>query len=125
VLGYVETPWAVLVPAAAALVGVCFGLIGLIVTARIPSIDLFSYFFTVFITPLFLFSGIFFPVSDLPEAVQPVAWLTPLHHGVELMRALTLTAEPLVAASHAAWLLVVSAVLYAPAINLIRRRLVV
>lgn len=123
-LGYVATPWAVLVPAAVALIGACFGLIGLIVTSRIPAIDLFSYFFTMFVTPLFLFSGIFFPVSDLPQAAQPIAWITPLHHGVELLRALTLTGDLAVAGSHALWLLAVAALLYAPAVNLLRRRLV-
>jgi lipooligosaccharide transport system permease protein len=122
--GYMQTFWAVLIPVAVALVGACFSLIGLIVTARMPSINLFSYFFTMFIMPLFLFSGIFFPVTDLPAAAQPIAWLTPLHHGVELMRALALTGDMTSAAGHALWLLVVSAVLYPPAMNMISRRLV-
>lgn len=123
--GYVTSPWAVLVPAATALIGLSFGLIGLLVTALMPSINMYAYFFTLFIMPLFLFSGIFFPVTNLPAAAQPIAWLTPLHHGVELMRALVLTGEPMTAASHALWLLAVSALLYPPAINLLRRRLVV
>ena len=38
------------------------------------------------IMPLFLFSGTFFPVSQLPEALQRLAWLSPLWHGVELCR---------------------------------------
>lgn len=42
------------------------------------------------ITPLFLFSGTFFPVETLPEQLQPVAWILPLWHGVDLARALTL-----------------------------------
>ena len=42
------------------------------------------------ITPLFLFSGTFFPIETLPEQVQPVAWILPLWHGVDLARALTL-----------------------------------
>jgi lipooligosaccharide transport system permease protein len=39
--------------------------------------------------PLFLFSGTFFPVSTLPAALRPLAWLSPLWHGVELARAAT------------------------------------
>jgi lipooligosaccharide transport system permease protein len=39
---------------------------------------------------LFLFSGTFFPISNLPAAIQPIAWLSPLWHGVELARALAL-----------------------------------
>ena len=42
------------------------------------------------ITPLFLFSGTFFPIDRLPEAIQPAAWLLPLWHGVDLARALSL-----------------------------------
>jgi lipooligosaccharide transport system permease protein len=42
------------------------------------------------ITPLFLFSGTFFPIEQLPEQVRPVAWLLPLWHGVDLARALSL-----------------------------------
>jgi lipooligosaccharide transport system permease protein len=41
------------------------------------------------VVPLFLFSGTFFPVSNLPSAVRPLAWLSPLWHGVELARAST------------------------------------
>ena len=45
--------------------------------------------------PLFLFSGTFFPISQLPDWLQPVAWVTPLWHGVELCRALALgTRQP-------------------------------
>jgi lipooligosaccharide transport system permease protein len=123
-LGYVESGWAVLAPLGVALVGLAFGLIGLIVTSLIPSIDLYSYFFTLFVTPLFLFSGIFFPISDLPDALQPVAWLTPLLHGVELLRALCLSGNLAAAAGHALWLACFSALLYPPAINLLRRRLI-
>jgi lipooligosaccharide transport system permease protein len=50
----------------------------------------FNAVFRFVITPLFLFSGVFFPLSRLPEPLQWVAWLTPLFHGVELVRGLTL-----------------------------------
>jgi lipooligosaccharide transport system permease protein len=51
----------------------------------------FNVLFRFGITPLFLFSGVFFPISRLPEWLQTVAWLTPLFHGVELVRGLTLS----------------------------------
>ena len=38
------------------------------------------------ITPLFLFGGVFYPVSQLPAWLRPVAYATPLYHGVELCR---------------------------------------
>jgi lipooligosaccharide transport system permease protein len=64
------------------------------------------------ITPLFLFSGTFFPVDRLPELVRPIAWLLPLWHGVDLARSAalgTLGQEPLLAAAHVAILLAMAA----------------
>jgi len=57
------------------------------------------------VTPLFLFSGTFFPVTQLPGPLQAVAAVTPLWHGVELARAAALSAPPaLPAGVHLAWL---------------------
>jgi lipooligosaccharide transport system permease protein len=42
--------------------------------------------------PLFLFSGTFFPISQLPDFLEPVAYITPLFHGVELVRKIALPA---------------------------------
>jgi len=72
---------------AIALVGYCFSAIGLAFTSVIHIIDVFSYFFTLFITPSFLFSGIFFPVQDrFPTALVWVAEATPLYRAVRLVR---------------------------------------
>lgn len=68
------------------LTGFLFGAIGLFFTGTIKVIDLYSFYFTLFLTPLFLFSGIFFPVSALPAWAQTAAWFTPLFHCVELIR---------------------------------------
>ncbi len=76
------------------------------------------------IVPMFLFSGTFFPVSQLPGWLQPVAYATPLFHGVELTRAVALglpTAWP--AAAHAGYLLAFVVVGWAAAIPAMRRRL--
>lgn len=61
-----------------------FAAIGLLFTSVIKVIDLYSFYYTLWLTPLFLFSGIFFPISRLPEWVQPFAWATPLFHCVSL-----------------------------------------
>ena len=50
----------------------------------------FPPIFRFLIVPMFLFSGTFFPISNLPAAIQPIAWLSPLWHGVELSRGLAL-----------------------------------
>jgi lipooligosaccharide transport system permease protein len=55
------------------------------------------------ITPLFLFSGTFFPIEQLPDQIRPIAWLLPLWHGVDLARALSLGTigdQPLVMLAH-------------------------
>lgn len=57
-------------------------------TQRTP--DRFAAIFRFLITPLFIFSGTFFPVEGLPAIVQPLAWLTPLYHGGVLARGLSL-----------------------------------
>jgi lipooligosaccharide transport system permease protein len=64
------------------------------------------------ITPLFLFSGTFFPIDRLPEIIRPVAWLLPLWHGVDLARSAalgTIGDAPLLAVAHVVILLVVVA----------------
>lgn len=64
-------------------------------TQRTP--EKFNAIFRFGITPLFLFSGTFFPVEQLPTALQAVAWVTPLYHGVRLCRGFamgTIGAEP-------------------------------
>lgn len=53
-----------------------------------------SSVFRFVITPLYLFSGTFFPITQLPEWMQPIAYVTPLWHGVELTRATALSTTP-------------------------------
>ena len=81
------TPWLLLAPFAIILTGFCFSAIGLAFTSVVKSIDLFTYFFIMFVTPSFLFSDIFFPVEErFPDALVAVAKATPLYHGVQLLR---------------------------------------
>jgi len=71
----------------------------------------FNILFRFIMTPLFLFSGIFFPVSQLPGFLRPVAWVMPLWHGVQANRSLALGSPDFAAiAAHAAYLLAVIAV---------------
>jgi lipooligosaccharide transport system permease protein len=124
-LGYARSWWTLLAPLTLVLVGASMGVIALIYTAIIEQMELFTYFFNLFVIPMFLFSGIFFPVTNLPGWAQPLAWLTPLHHGVEASRALVLSGDPATAAAHSAWMVGMLALLLPLALNLLRRRLVV
>jgi lipooligosaccharide transport system permease protein len=122
--GVVHTPLVLLSPIAITMIGLMFSVIGLTFTAIIPLIDYFTYYWTLFITPMFLFSGIFFPIDGLPQWAQVLAWFMPLHHAVNLMRAITLTGDVGAAAAAAAWIAVLTGALLVLPLNLLRRRLV-
>jgi len=65
--GLVDSPLLLLAVPMIFLCGLIFAEVSLYPTALVPGIDSFSYFYTLFMTPLFLFSGIFFPVETLPR----------------------------------------------------------
>ena len=58
------------------------------------SYDYFSYFYTLVIIPMFMFSGVFYPLESLPEAVSIIAQVLPLSHAVELARPLVIGEWP-------------------------------
>ena len=105
------------------LIGLAFGALGLIMTALAPSYDFFMYYFTLFVTPAALISGVFFPLHQLPAAFQTVAHLLPLSHAVELMRPLLLGRMPQDVPLHLAVLLAYAALGFHLALLLARRRL--
>jgi lipooligosaccharide transport system permease protein len=123
--GLVGSPLALLTLPLAFIIGLLFSSLGMIVTARAPSYDFFSYFFTLVIAPMFLFSGIFFPVTNLPDWAQIVAWLLPLTHGVSVSRALFSGQLDLAMAGDLAWLLFFILAAYLVAIREIRKRLII
>jgi lipooligosaccharide transport system permease protein len=122
--GVVHTPLVALAPVATILVGMMFSVIGLTFTAVIPHIDYYTYYWTMFLTPMFLFSGIFFPLDRLPEWFQTAAWFVPLHQAVRLMRAITLTGDVGEALAAGMWIVLVTGGLFVLPVTLLRRRLV-
>lgn len=88
--GLVESPAALILVVLLFFFSLIFAVIGMTFTALISNILLFNYYFTLFMTPLFLFSGIFFPVDSLPFWAQQIATFTPLYHIVLVCRALIL-----------------------------------
>ncbi len=83
----VHSPWALLIPIVCFLEGMLFASIALFFTSIVPSIYSFNYYFSLFITPMFFFSGVFFPLSSFPEIVQKLSWIVPLTPVVYLTRA--------------------------------------
>lgn len=88
-LGGIASPWAVLALPAAVLTGLAFSAPICAFSATQETDTRFPLVMRFVILPLFLFSGTFFPLTDLPEWLQTVAWISPLWHGVELCRAAT------------------------------------
>ncbi|MDP8958879.1 MAG: ABC transporter permease [Actinomycetota bacterium] len=88
-MGLLESAWAVLALPAALLIGFAFGAVGMAATSFMRSWQDFDLVHLV-ILPLFLFSATFYPLEVYPQPLQVVAQLSPLYHGVALIRALTL-----------------------------------
>ena len=88
--GVVSSPLAVLALPAAVATGIAFSAPLAAFSATQEKDLAFTTIYRFGLIPLFLFSGTFFPVSQLPGWLQPVAYATPLYHGVELCRGLVL-----------------------------------
>jgi lipooligosaccharide transport system permease protein len=123
--GLLPSPMAVALIPVAFLIGIMFGCFGMVVTGKAPSYDFFSYYFTLGISFMFLFSGVFFPLDILPAAAQTVAWVLPLTHAVQICRSLAVGTASVALLGHLAWMLVVTAGAFVVAERLVRRRLLV
>jgi lipooligosaccharide transport system permease protein len=88
--GDVRSFWAVLAVPAAVLTGLAFSALMTAFSASQETDNAFSLVYRMGVIPLFLFSGTFFPLSQLPSWLQLLARLTPLYHGVALCRGLVL-----------------------------------
>jgi lipooligosaccharide transport system permease protein len=123
VFGLVASPFLMLAIPLLFLSGLIFAEISLIFTAVVPGIDSFNYFYTLFMTPMFLFSGIFFPIESLPAVVGKIAFFTPLYHLVNICRAFS-GGKPAAALWDVAWIVAVVILLAPYSFRLLRRRLI-
>lgn len=87
-LGLAGIPMVAAAIPVAFLASLMFTGIAVFYTSFAPSFTVFNYYITLAMTPMFLFSGIFFPLEQLPAPLQTVAWLSPLTHVVTPLRAL-------------------------------------
>ncbi len=92
--GALDVPAALLASIPAALTGLAFAAPVTAYTASLERENGLVSLFRFAIVPMFLFSGTFFPITQLPELMQPIAYITPLWHGVELTRAAALATAP-------------------------------
>ncbi len=122
-LGYGHSWLAVWILPLGFLIGLCFGAFGLVMTALAPSFDFFTYFFTLVLTPMLLLSGVFFPVDQMPAALQAVASALPLKHAIDIARPLLQGNVPDALGLHIGMLVFDALVAYYAALVLTRRRL--
>ena len=124
VLGGAASPLVALAVPVAVLTAIAFAAPIMAFTATQRGDGGFNVLFRFGITPLFLFSGTFFPIEKLPLLLQPMAWITPLYHGVALARSFSLgLVEPIGWAVHLAALLAFAAAGIAAGSITFRRRL--
>ncbi len=122
--GVIDMPTSLLLIPFAFPAGLLFAAIGLCFTAVTPSIDALNYPAFLFITPMFLFSGTFFPISILPETVQYFAFLfLPLANTVNINRAITMTEFSPLVIFNIIWVLLAAALVFSIALKLMKRRL--
>jgi len=108
-LGLVESAWAILAVPAALLIGAAFAALGLSAVTLMRSWADFAYI-ELMTLPMFLFSATFVPLEEYPQPVQWLLPITPLYHGVDLIRKLTLGNVGWDALIHVAYLLGVLAI---------------
>lgn len=106
------------------LIGLCFAGPAIVVAAFAPNYDFFNYYVTLLVTPMFIFSGVFYPVETLPDVARIVVNVLPLSHAIALVRPLV-AGQPLDAVGlHMAVLAAYAVVGYLAATVFIRRRLI-
>lgn len=103
--------------------GAMFYALALSVSSVSKSYEFFNYYFTLLVAPMFLFSGVFFPLENAPGWALSLAQVLPLTHVVAISRALVRGAPSAATLGHAAMLLVYGLAAYALAARLLQRRL--
>ena len=87
--GALEWSFLLWAPFLGVIVAIPCGAIGLLATALVRNINQFQAVYAVLISPMFFFSGIFYPIANLPTPVQPFVYLSPFTHGVVLAQKLS------------------------------------
>ncbi|MHB8909348.1 MAG: ABC transporter permease [Syntrophales bacterium] len=122
--GLIRYPEGLLLIPLAFLGGLAFGAAGMVCTALVPNIELFNLPVFLFVTPMFLFGGTFFPLENLPAWAQWTAAIMPLTHLVDLSRAFSCGRVDASLIAGAAYLVAFAAAAFPLAIRRMRKRLI-
>ena len=118
------SPWAVLAWPAAVLAAASFAAMAICLTTIARKVEDFDMVMGLLVMPMFLFSGIFVPITRFPEAVQWLMRATPLYHAVGLLRQLTTGTVSISIAGHLAYLVVGGIVAFCVAMYRLERTLI-
>jgi len=104
---------------------ICFACAGLVATAYATGYEFFSYFFTFWVTPMFVFCGVFFDISRFPDTIQYLAWFFPMTHLVAAIRPITagIELDPTAITLHTAYIVAFSITSFWIAHRKLRQRL--
>lgn len=104
---------------------ICFACVGLAATSYARGYEFFSYFFTFWVTPMFVFCGVFFEITRFPDIIQYIAWALPMTHLVATIRPLA-AGTPIelhMIALHTAYIIFLSVIAFVAANRKMRQRL--
>jgi len=124
--GHVTSPFAVLIPVVGFFTAMAFAGLSFIITSVVKNMNHFQFYFTIGLTPVAYFSGMMFPVNELPTGLEEIACATPMFHVIETFR--LVTAGPAHVSVSWVWvcpivLVVLALALGALGVNRMRKRL--
>jgi lipooligosaccharide transport system permease protein len=122
--GLVPMPASLATALAGFLTGLMFAAISLLITSFVSDINHFNFYFTGFLSPMFFFSGVVFPIANLPRTLRAVAEIFPLTHAVRLARGLDLLSWSPVLIWDVAFIVFFTVTVAWVAIRRLRRRLI-
>lgn len=122
-LGLVRLESIVIIVPTIILVGLMFASLSMFFTSIMPTMDAFNYYLTLLVSPMFLVSGVFFPIDGLPAIVKTIAWFLPLTHAVDIIRPASMGTYTIAFLPDVAWMIVFTAIFFTLSMVLMKRRL--
>ncbi len=123
-MGQVQSLWSLLIPLFLIVPGTVFSLMALSYTGIISHIDYLNYYITLITTPMYLFAGVFFPITSMPGWLQFLVWFNPLYHSVEICRNLVVGTVSIVLWQHVGSLIIMSLLLAPIPVYFLKKRLI-
>ncbi|HZK48441.1 MAG TPA: ABC transporter permease [Thermoleophilia bacterium] len=124
IFGRLDLIWAPAILALQFLIGMQFGAISLLITSKVRQTEYFNFFLSGVIFPAQMLTGAFFPLSRIPEVLQPVAWAVPLTSAIDLTRGMMLDRLGMHSLLELAYVAVTTLVFVELALRSMRRRLI-